>query len=202
MLHSLSSGLIHFISALGFWGIFIGMIIESACIPLPSEVIMLYGGFMVYQGTLSFFSVVAAGVLGNLVGSVIMYWIGSRYGRPVIERYGKYVLFNYEHLDKADRWFSKYGDWVTFFGRNLPVIRTFISLPAGIAKMPFGRFFIFTLIGSVPWNLALTFFGYKLGQHWEIAQHYLHPVTYLIAIVVVLLLIRYVYRGLKERQSK
>jgi membrane protein DedA with SNARE-associated domain len=202
MLHSLSSGLIHFISALGFWGIFIGMIIESACIPLPSEVIMLYGGFMVYQGTLSFFSVVAAGVLGNLVGSVIMYWIGSRYGRPVIERYGKYVLFNYEHLDKADRWFSKYGDWVTFFGRNLPVIRTFISLPAGIAKMPFGRFFIFTLIGSAPWNLALTFFGYKLGQHWEIAQHYLHPVTYLIAIVVVLLLIRYVYRGLKERQSK
>jgi membrane protein DedA with SNARE-associated domain len=201
MLHSLSSGLIQFISTLGVWGIFIGMIIESACIPLPSEVIMLYGGFMVYQGTLSFFSVVAAGVLGNLVGSVLMFWVGSRYGRPFIERYGKYVLFNYEHLDKADRWFSKYGDWVTFFGRNLPVIRTFISLPAGIAKMKFGRFFIFTLIGCIPWNLALTYFGYKLGQHWETAQHYIHPVTYVIALIVVLLIIRYVYRGLKERRA-
>lgn len=200
-MHHLSSSLIQFISALGVWGIFIGMIIESACIPLPSEVIMLYGGFMVGQGTASFVSVLLAGILGNLVGSLLMFWIGSRFGRPLVERYGKYVLFNYEHLEKAERWFGKYGDWATFFGRNLPVIRTFISLPAGIAKMKPGRFVVFTLIGCIPWNAALTYFGLKLGQHWEAAQTYIHPLTYIVALIIVVWIIRYIFKALKERRT-
>lgn len=200
-MHQLSASLTHFISALGVWGIFIGMIIESACIPLPSEVIMLYGGFMVAQGSLSFFWVITAGVLGNLVGSLLMLWIGSRFGRPFVERYGKYILFNYEHLDKADRWFAKYGDWATFFGRILPIIRTFISLPAGIAKMKAGRFTLFTLLGCIPWNLALTYFGMKLGQHWETAQKFTHPLTYIVALIVVILIIRFVYRSYKNKRT-
>lgn len=198
----LSGSLIGFITALGVWGIFIGMILESACIPLPSEVIMLFGGFMVTQGSLSFVGVVTAGVLGNLLGSLLMLWIGSRYGRPFIEKYGKYVLLNYEHLDKADRWFAKYGDWATLFGRILPIIRTFISLPAGIAKMKAGRFTVFTLLGCIPWNIALTYIGMKLGQHWEAAQKYTHPATYIIALVVLLLIVRFVYRARKNRQVK
>ncbi len=200
-MHHLSSSLISFINTLGVWGIFIGMIIESACIPLPSEVIMLYGGFMVGQGTASFMTVLLAGVLGNLLGSLLMLWIGARYGRPFVERYGKYVLFNYEHLEKSERWFAKYGDWATFFGRNLPVIRTFISLPAGIAKMKAGRFIVFTLIGCIPWNAALIYFGLKLGQHWENAQKYLHPLTYIVALIVVILVVRYIYKGLKDRKQ-
>lgn len=199
MLHHLSTGLIQFISDLGIWGIFIGMIIESACIPLPSEVIMLYGGYMVHQGTLSFVGVVTAGVIGNVLGSLLMLWIGARFGRPFVEKYGKYILFNYKHLEQADRWFEKYGDWATFFGRILPIIRTFISLPAGIAKMKPGRFTLFTLLGCIPWNLALTYFGVKLGQNWEKAQSYLHPLTYIIALIVVILIIRFVYRLIKER---
>lgn len=200
-MHGLSTSLIHFISALGVWGIFIGMIIESACIPLPSEVIMLYGGFMVGQGTASFVSVLLAGVLGNLLGSLLMLWIGARFGRPLVERYGKYVLFNYEHLEKAEKWFDKYGDWATFFGRNLPVIRTFISLPAGIAKMKPGRFIVFTLIGSIPWNAALTYFGLKLGQHWEAAQTFIHPLTYIVALIIAIWIIRFIYKAIKERRT-
>lgn len=200
-MHQLSSSLVHFISALGVWGIFIGMIIESACIPLPSEVIMLYGGFMVNQGTVSFIGVITAGVIGNVLGSLLMLWIGSRYGRPFVEKYGKYILFNYEHLNKADRWFEKYGDWATFFGRILPIIRTFISLPAGIAKMKPGRFLLFTFLGCIPWNIALTYFGMKLGQHWETAQKYTHPLTYIVALIVVLLIIRFVYRAMRNRRA-
>ncbi|WEG13729.1 DedA family protein [Pullulanibacillus sp. KACC 23026] len=196
----LSESLIQFIQHLGSWGIFLGMFIESACIPLPSEVIMLYGGFMVHKELLTFWSVIVAGIVGNLIGSLLMYWIGARFGRPFIEKYGKYVFFNYKHLEAADRWFAKYGDWAAFFGRLLPVIRTFISLPAGIAKMKAGRFALFTVLGCIPWNITLAFFGMKLGQHWEIVQTYLHPVTYIILVILVLLIIRFIYRLTKDRR--
>ncbi len=130
LLASIATGLIN---SLGHWGVFIGMVLESACIPLPSEVIMLFGGFLAAQGTLNFWGVVLAGVLGNVAGSVVAFWIGANKGRYFLKKYGKYILFNHEHLDKADRWFSKYGEWTVSFGRILPVIRTFISLPAGKA---------------------------------------------------------------------
>ena len=143
-LSSIATGLIE---TMGHWGVFLGMVIESACIPLPSEVIMLFGGFKAEEGLLTFWGVVWAGVLGNLVGSILTFWIGARGGRQFLQRYGRYVLINEKHIDTADRWFNKYGEWAAFFGRNLPVIRTFISLPCGIARMNFWKFTIFTFLG-------------------------------------------------------
>jgi membrane protein DedA with SNARE-associated domain len=152
MLHTLVEQLaqaaVSLIETLGYWGILIGMTIESACIPLPSEVIMLFGGFLAAAGTFNFWFVAAAGVLGNVAGSVLTYWIGANGGRSLLQKYGKYLLINPGHLDKADRWFSRYGEWTVFFARNLPVIRTFISLPAGLARMNFAKFFVYTFAGK------------------------------------------------------
>ncbi|MFD2171542.1 DedA family protein [Tumebacillus lipolyticus] len=203
MLHSLlewlSSIATGLIETLGHWGIFWGMLIESACIPLPSEVIMLYGGFKAEEGLLSFWPVVWAGVFGNLVGSVLTYWIGASGGRAFLLKYGKYILISEKHIVTADRWFSKYGDWAAFFGRNLPVIRTFISLPAGIAQMNFWKFTIFTFIGCIPWNLALTWSGFKLGANWASIEPYIKPFSYGILALLILAILWFVYKSLRTR---
>lgn len=196
LLTSIATGLIN---TLGHWGVFIGMVLESACIPLPSEVIMLFGGFLAAQGILNFWGVVWAGVLGNVVGSVIAFWIGANKGRPFLQKYGKYVLFNNGHLDKADRWFSRYGEWAVFFGRILPVIRTFISLPAGIARMKFLKFLVFTLIGCIPWNIALTFLGLKLGQNWQSVEPYFRPISYAIIIAIICSIIWFFFKNVQKR---
>lgn len=198
LLTSIATGLIN---TLGHWGVFIGMIIESACIPLPSEVIMLFGGFLAAQGTLSFWGVVWAGVLGNVAGSVITYWVGANGGRSLVQKYGKYVLFHNDHLEKADRWFARYGEWAVFFGRNLPVVRTFISFPAGVARMNFPKFFIFTFIGCIPWNTALTYLGLKLGQNWQSVEPYFRPVSYAVLIALILGAVRFFYRSARRRMS-
>lgn len=196
LLTSFATGLInHF----GHWGVFISMVLESACIPLPSEVIMLFGGFLVAQGLLSFWGVVWAGVLGNVVGSVIAFWVGVRGGRPFLNKYGKYILFNADHLEKAEGWFSKHGEWAVFFGRILPVIRTFISLPAGIARMNFTKFLVYTLIGSLPWNIALTYLGLKLGQHWQSVELYFRPVSYAMAAAILLGIVWFIYKNIRKR---
>jgi len=187
------------IEAMGEWGVFWGMVIESACIPLPSEVIMLFGGFQAEAGILSFWWVVWAGVFGNLVGSVLTYWIGASGGRPFLQKYGRYFLINEKHMDTADRWFAKYGDWAAFFGRNLPVIRTFISLPAGIARMNFWKFTIYTFIGCIPWNWALTWAGFKLGENWANVEPYIKPFSYGILGVLILLVLWFVVKNLRTR---
>lgn len=186
---------------LGYWGIFIGMAIESACIPLPSEAIMLFSGFMVAVGLLNFWVVVAAGVLGNLAGSVLTYWFGASGGRALLLKYGRYVLINTGHLVKAERWFYRYGDWAVFLARNLPVIRTFISLPAGIARMNFVKFFIYTLVGCIPWNIALTYLGFKLGKNWHLIEPYLRPVSYLILAVLIAGGAWFIYKNLRNRKE-
>lgn len=200
LVEQLTNVAVTLIETLGYWGIFIGMVIESACIPLPSEAIMLFGGFMVAVGMFNFWIVVTAGVLGNLVGSVITYWIGAKGGRSLLIKYGRYVLINPEHLKKAEHWFSRYGDWTVFFARNLPVIRTFISLPAGIARMNFSKFFIYTLVGCIPWNLALTFIGFKLGENWYLIEPYLRPVSYAILFVIIAGVIWFFYNNLRNRK--
>ena len=205
MLHALVEQLanvaVSLIETLGYWGIFIGMTIESACIPLPSEVIMLFGGFMVAVGIFNFWYVVVAGVLGNVVGSVITYWIGANGGGSLLLKYGKYVLINPGHLDKAEYWFSRYGDWTVFFARNLPVIRTFISLPAGIARMNFAKFFIYTFVGCIPWNLALTFSGYKLGKNWHLIEPYFRPVSYAVLLVLITGAVWFFYKNFNNRSK-
>jgi membrane protein DedA with SNARE-associated domain len=185
----------------GYWGIFVGMIIESACIPLPSEAIMLFSGFMVASGMLNFWVVVAAGVLGNLTGSVLTYWVGASGGRSLLLKYGRYVLINAQHIEKADRWFYRYGDWTVFFTRNMPVIRTFISLPAGIARMNFAKFFIYTFIGCIPWNIALTFLGFKLGKNWHSIEPYFRPVSYAMLAVLIAGAAWFFYQNLNNRKE-
>jgi membrane protein DedA with SNARE-associated domain len=156
------------ISSLGYPGIVLLMAIESACIPLPSEVIMPFSGYLVYAHRFSSLWLIATmGALGCNLGSVLAYEVGAYGGRPLIERYGKYVLLNRHDLELADRFFQRYGGITVFIGRLLPVIRTFIALPAGIARMPRGRFHFYTFVGSWPWCWALAYAGYKLGERWD-----------------------------------
>jgi membrane protein DedA with SNARE-associated domain len=178
------------IGDLGLAGIFILMLLDSACIPTSSEAIMLFAGFEVSDGRFTLFAIVAAGVLGNLVGSWIAYGIGY-YGRvELLERHGKWLHITPKHLAWADRWFERYGDATVFFSRMLPVIRTFISLPAGVARMPFWRFTLLSFAGIVPWVLGFAIVGRSVGSDWDNLQTKLHYVDYAIVAGIVYLLLR------------
>jgi membrane protein DedA with SNARE-associated domain len=155
------------ISASGYAGVALLMGIESACIPLPSEIIMPFAGYLVFIGRFNLFLVATAGAIGCNLGSVAAYWIGAYGGRPAVERFGRYVLLSTHDLDRTTRFFQKYGSITVFVARLLPVVRTFIALPAGIAKMPQLKFHIYTFLGSWPWCFVLAYAGMKLGQGWE-----------------------------------
>ncbi len=155
------------ISHIGYAGVALLMAIESACIPLPSEVIMPFAGYLVYTHRFRLLWVATAGAIGCNIGSAIAYWIGAYGGRPLIERYGRYVLVSRRDLDRAFAFFARYGGITVFVGRLLPVVRTFIALPAGIARMPQLRFHIYTFLGSWPWCLALAYAGERLGNEWN-----------------------------------
>ena len=188
------------LEATGYWGIIITMALESACIPLPSEIVMPFSGALAAKGVFSFWAVVFAGSIGNLIGSTLAWYVGLKGGRPFIERYGRYILLSEHSLHTAERWFSKYGEAIVFFSRMLPIIRTFISLPAGIGKMPFFRFCIFTFIGAVPWNWLLTYIGYKLGEGWEDKYgKYFHEAQYIIAGLIIIGLIWFIWHHVKGR---
>ncbi|MFA6522609.1 MAG: DedA family protein [Patescibacteria group bacterium] len=190
------------IEHIGYLGIFLLMLVESCGIPMPSEVIMPFSGFVVSTGQLNFWVVVLMGTFGNLVGSWLAYWIGSAGGRPLIEKFGKYMLISHHDLDVADRWFLKYGDWTVFFGRLLPVVRTFISFPAGIAKMNFKKFSLFTFLGALPWCILFTWLGVKMGNNWEEIQSTLHNFDMLMLVLVIATVVWYVWRHLKHRRAK
>jgi membrane protein DedA with SNARE-associated domain len=178
------------ISSLGYPGISLLMGIESACIPLPSEVIMPFAGFLVYTGRFSSLAMVATmGAIGCNLGSVLAYEVGAYGGRPLIERFGKYILMNRHDLDVSERFFQKYGSITVFLGRLLPVVRTVIALPAGIAKMPRGKFHLYTFAGSWPWCFALAYVGTVLGVRWDTdprLKHWFHRFDALIVLVLVL----------------
>ncbi|MGZ5309111.1 MAG: DedA family protein [Solirubrobacterales bacterium] len=185
---SLTEPLVNFctdlIGEIGYAGIFILMTLESACIPIPSEATMLFAGFKVDDGDLTMFGIVAAGVLGNLVGSWIAYAAGY-FGRlELLERHHVFHV-NPKHLAWADNWFQRYGSATVFFTRMLPIIRTFISLPAGVARMPFWRFTWLTLAGCVPWVLMLGVIGQKVGENWEDWENRLRYLDYLVAAAIV-----------------
>jgi len=174
-----------FISATGLPAVFILMALESACLPVPSEAIMLFAGSSVAAGDLSLFGVVAAGVLGNLVGSWAAYAVGY-YGRiDLLEKHGAKLHIKPKQLAWADSWFERYGDATVFFSRMLPIVRTFISLPAGVAKMPFWRFTAFTLLGCIPWVLMLALIGEAVGENWEEWREHLHYLDYAVVAAIV-----------------
>jgi membrane protein DedA with SNARE-associated domain len=202
---SLTGPLITFCTDLiGHWGlpgVFFLMVLESACIPVPSEAIMLFAGFAVSRGDMTLAGAVTVGVLGNILGSWIAYAVGYYGGRPFVARYGKYVLLRQHHLETSERWFKRYGSPAVFFSRVLPVVRTFISLPAGFARMPFWKFSLYTIVGCVPWVLMLGYVGEKVGTNWEHVQKYLHYVDYAVAAAVIALIVWLIVRARRKRPA-
>lgn len=177
-----------------YGGIVLLMGIESMCIPLPSELIMPFAGYLVYAGKMNFWLAGLAGGIGCLIGSLIAYAVGFYGGRPIVEKYGKYILISKKDLDMADDWFAKYGDDTAFWSRLLPIIRTFISLPLGIAKVNIWKFAVYSLIGSIFWSLFLVYLGMKFGENWHILKDYFHEFDLVIGIILVFGLGWYVYR--------
>jgi membrane protein DedA with SNARE-associated domain len=170
------------ISRFGYTGIVATMAIESACIPLPSEIIMPFSGYLVSTGEFSMLGVTLAGAIGNVIGSIVAYYAGVWGGRPFAERYGPYMLISHRDLERADRWFLRYGEAAVLLSRMLPVVRTFISLPAGVARMNFPRFVVFTFIGAVPWCYLLAYVGFKMGEQWDQLRDYFHGFDILIGV--------------------
>jgi membrane protein DedA with SNARE-associated domain len=168
----------------GLIAVFVLMILESACIPVPSEAIMLYGGFLVATGEQELIPVIAAGVLGNVIGSWIAYWVGLKKGREWALRF-HWLHITEKRLDTADRWFARWGSWAVLVSRCLPIVRTFISLPAGVARMPFWRFTWLTFLGCVPWVTMLTLLGRAAGDDWERLQQQLHYVDYALVLAAI-----------------
>jgi membrane protein DedA with SNARE-associated domain len=196
ILAAVGTFIVHIISVLGYFGVFALMTLESACIPIPSEIIMPFSGYLVFAGKFSFWLVVIAGVLGDLAGASIAYVVGYRGGRPLIEKYGKYILLSKHDLDIAENWFKKYGSISVFFSRIVPVLRTFISLPAGIARMPIRKFCFYTFVGSLPWAIALTYIGVILGENWKSIEVYFRKFDWVIIVLAILLIVYWVYRKL------
>src|SRR3954471_18000738 len=190
------------INSLGLAGVFVLMLLESACIPIPSEATMLFTGFNVSKGHYTLLEAVAVGSVGNLVGSWVAYAVGY-YGRvDILEKYGGKVGIRMKHLEAADRWFERHGDATVFFTRMLPVIRTFISLPAGVARMPFWRFTVFTIAGCVPWVLLLTFIGKQAGDNWDQWKNSLNYVDYAVLAAVVVGVAYLVLRRRRRRSAR
>ena len=197
----LSSIIVATISKLGYAGIVLLMGIESACIPLPSEIIMPFSGYLVSRGELNLWGVGVAGAVGCVLGSLVAYWVGMYGGRPMIERYGKYILLSRHDLDLADRWFAKYGEAIVFVSRLLPAIRTFIAFPAGVARMNLTRFVIYTFAGSLLWCIALAYVGQKLGEKWDkdpTLKTWFHRFDFVIGIVIVVAVAWWIWRHIKH----
>lgn len=188
--------------------IFVLMVLESACVPIPSEVTMLFGGalvtasFLESDQQLNLWLVTLAGTGGNLVGSWLAYWAGYVGGRPVIDRWGRYLLVRPHEVDRAHEWFERYGDIAVFGGRLLPVVRTFISLPAGVVRMGFWKFTVYTVLGCFPWCLLLTWLGYLLGERWEEVERVIRPFAWAIAIAILLAGIWFVRRRIRTIRAE
>ena len=189
------------ISTMGYGGIVLLMAIESACIPLPSEIIMPFAGFLVFKGELILWLVALAGAVGCVVGSIPAYYLGMYGGRPLVERYGKYVLISKRDLDMADRWFDKHGEIIIFIARLLPAVRTFIAFPAGVARMNMPKFIIYTFVGSLIWCWLLAYAGMKFGEHWDKLKVYFHEFHYVIIAAGVAFVVWYVWRHFKHSEE-
>ncbi len=195
LLAAVTAFIVSVISAGGYPGIVLLMAIESACIPLPSEIIMPFAGYLVYRGELGLTGVAVAGAAGCVLGSLVAYAVGARGGRPAIERWGRFVLLGHGELALAERWFARWGRQTVFWARLLPVVRTFIALPAGIAKMELWPFVWLTFAGSLPWCWALAYAGYKLAENWNEVREKMHGFdTAVAALVAVLLAAALVHR--------
>ncbi len=210
MLEALERIVIPFLEALytafGYAGVVLAMAIESAAIPLPSELILPFAGWMVSRGLAepttgaawSYWGAVGAGVAGNTLGSLVAYYVGRLGGRPLLERYGKYVLIGQHDLEVADRWFARWGEATVFFSRMLPIVRTFISVPAGVSRMPVWRFTVFSILGATPWVMLLVWGGVVLGDNWTQVKSSLRGLDYVVAAALLALVGLFVWRHVRR----
>ena len=204
VLEIISALIVSTISTLGYSGVVLLMAIESACIPLPSEIIMPFSGYLVSKGEMNLWLVGVAGAVGCVVGSMIAYWVGMYGGRPVIEKYGRYILISHHDLDLADRWFARYGEIIVFVSRLLPAIRTFIAFPAGVARMNIARFIIYTFAGSLPWCIGLAYVGQKLGEQWDKdprLKSLFHRFDFVIGILIVIAAAWWIWRHVRHSKK-
>jgi membrane protein DedA with SNARE-associated domain len=192
MIAELLSGYItQFISTIGYAGVFILMTLESAALPVPSEVVMPFAGYLAYQGVFNIYLISILGALGCTAGSVLSYYIGYKGGRPLIEKYGRYVFIETSHMQLAETWFNKYGDRAVFFSRLLPVVRTFISLPAGIGKYDLRKLVTFSFIGSLPWCFALAYVGFSLGPFWKNIIGFFNGLDIVVVVSIIIIVLYY-----------
>lgn len=201
MIHTLIAGLTSFalflINRSGYFGLFLLSLLESAAIPIPSEIVVPFSGYLVAIGRFSFVYVVLLATLGNLAGSLVLYWLGRSGGRYILERYGKYLFINHKELLQGDHWFHRYGKSAVFFGRILPGIRTFISFAPGVTRMNVYEFSVYTFLGALPWNAALAWFGYKAGEHWDFLHQYFRIFDIIIVGAVGVFVVWYIWRHIK-----
>jgi membrane protein DedA with SNARE-associated domain len=177
------------------------MLLESACIPIPAEATMMFAGFAVSQGKMSLAAAIAVGVAGNVVGAWLAYYVGLYGGRPFIDRYGKYVLLRHEHIDLTERWFAKYGAIAVFFCRVIPGVRGFVSLPAGVARMPMWKFTLYTALGCVPFVAFLTWLGVKVGANWQRLEQNFKWINYAVIVAVVAFVVWAIMRRRRQRAA-
>ena len=187
--------IVDYIAIWGYTAIVIGMALESACMPVPSELIFGFAGYFVYLGRMDFTAAVIAGVAGGLIGSVAAYLAGYYGGRPFIAKYGRYILLSRQHVGIAQKWFDRYGLQAAFYSRLLPVVRTFISLPAGFAKVNFARFVLYTVLGSIPWTIGLIYAGMILGENWQAINVVGHTASLLVAAGLIVAGLYYIKRN-------
>jgi membrane protein DedA with SNARE-associated domain len=198
LLAVVGSFIIGVLSSMGYAGVVLLMGIESACIPLPSELIMPFAGYLVFKGQLVLWGVAVAGAVGCVLGSLVAYYVGMFGGRPLVQRYGRYLLVSSHDLELADHWFARHGDITIFVGRLLPVVRTFIAFPAGVARMPLGKFVLYTFVGSLIWCWALAWVGQSLGEHWDTLGVYFHRFDEVIAVLVLAAAAWWIWRHLRN----
>ncbi|MET3695973.1 membrane protein DedA with SNARE-associated domain [Bacillus oleivorans] len=183
--------LFHLLQSFGFWGILLGLMVEV----IPSEIVLGYGGYLVYSNHLSFLNAMIAGIIGGTIAQVFLYWVGLYGGRPFIERFGKWIFISPHHLSKSEKWFHQYGPTVIFFARFIPIVRHAISIPAGIGKMPFSAFLSYTIAAMIPWTLLFLLLGMSLGENWasleNMAGRYMkHLIIFAISSLLLYFLIK------------
>lgn len=198
LLATIATWILGVISSMHYAGVALLMAIESACIPLPSEIIMPFAGFLVSKGEMTLLGIALAGAIGCVLGSIPAYYVGMFGGRPLAERFGKYVLISKDDLDMADRWFKNHGEIIIFIARLLPAVRTFIAFPAGMARMNMPKFIGYTFVGSFIWCGALGYVGMKMGEHWEDIKVYFHEFHYVIIAAGIIFVVWYVRRHFKK----